>query len=105
MRYPLEVRAALRWLADHELWTDAYPNGPDRPVHPGVLRPDHVRTARSALGLTAADLGYVPSPNAKAKCDAYDDQIVRRYLAGHKNLSRAGIKLAREIIRARKERR
>lgn len=65
--YPLEVRAALRWLADHELWKDVYPDGPDIAPTPRALRPEHVRAARSALGLTAVDLGYMPSPNAKQK--------------------------------------
>lgn len=67
MKYPIEVRAALRWLASHELHRDRYPDGPDIAPTPRALRPEHVRAARAALGLTAADLGYLPSPNFNVK--------------------------------------
>ena len=67
VRYPIEVKAALRWLAGHELWQDIYPDGADIHSTPRSLPPEHVRAARAALGLTAADLGYFPSPNATKK--------------------------------------
>jgi hypothetical protein len=53
-----DTRAALRWLADHELWRDVYPDGPDQPTGERRIPSQHVRAARRAIGLTAADLGY-----------------------------------------------
>ena len=61
-----EITDALRWLAEHELWQDIYPDGPERPsIAAGHIPARHVRAARLALGLTAADLGYLPSPIVK----------------------------------------
>lgn len=67
-----ETRAALLWLAKHELWTDVYPDGPDQ-SQATQLPPEHVRAARKALGLTAADLGYYPSTYA-AKLSELDNR-------------------------------
>jgi hypothetical protein len=52
------VKAALRWLATHELWRDTYPDGPDLSLTAIVPPPELVRAARAALRITADDLGY-----------------------------------------------